>query len=253
MQGETFRSGKRVKNMIEVSHLRKQYNTLVAIEDISFTVEKGSITGFVGPNGAGKSTTLRCIVGLVKPTSGSVTIMGQDYYDIGNPSSVIGVALDAAKLHPGRSGYSTLKIASDIIGCPKIRIQEVLKECGLTMKEAKRKIKSYSLGMRQRLAIAQALLSNPSILILDEPMNGLDPKGIRWMREFLKNFAEKGGTVLISSHLLYEMEKIADHIVLINQGRIIIDKSTTELNVEGDDLENIFMKYTEPGFNYEVV
>lgn len=231
--------------MIEVSHLTKKYKSLVAIDDISFSANPGKITGFVGPNGAGKSTTLRCIVGLTIANSGSATIFKTKYVDYKNPSLSIGVALDASSLHPGRSGNSTLKIASDIIGVPDSRIEHVLEECGLTTLEANRKIKSYSLGMRQRLCIAQALLSNPKVLILDEPVNGLDPQGIRWIRSLLRKFADAGGTVLLSSHLLSEVQRIADHIVMICGGKVLADKPLEELTGQGDDLEEIFIKYTE--------
>ena len=213
--------------MIKVSNLTKKYNSTVAIDNVSFVIEKGKITGFVGPNGAGKSTTIKCILGLIKPTSGTVRIIGKEYSNLKRPSSVIGNVLDSSKLHPGRTGYSTLKIISDIIGCSDERIEKVLNECGLTMEEAKRRIKTYSLGMRQRLCIAQALLSKPQILILDEPMNGLDPQGIMWMRKFLKTFTNKGGTVFVSSHLLAEVQKIEG------------------LLGENEDLETDIMQYTE--------
>jgi len=231
--------------MIEVLRLTKKYKSLVAIDDVSFSVKPGTITGFVGPNGAGKSTTLRCIVGLTTPTSGAATVLGSHYVNLENPSRSIGVILDASRLHPGRSGYSTLKTASTIIGVPDSRIEYVLKECGLTTLEGKREIKTYSLGMRQRLCIAQALLANPQILILDEPMNGLDPQGIRWIRSLLKKFTNDGGAVLLSSHLLSEVQKVADHIVMICEGKILVDKPLEELVEEGDDLEAVYVNYTE--------
>lgn len=231
--------------MIEVVHLTKKYNSLVAIDDVSFSVKEGTITGFVGPNGAGKSTTLRCIVGLTTPSSGNATVFGSPYPELKNPGHSIGVILDASKLHPGRSGYSILKTASTIIGVPVKRIEYVLKECGLTILESKRKIRTYSLGMRQRLCIAQALLANPKILILDEPMNGLDPQGILWIRSFLKKFTDDGGTVLLSSHLLSEVQKVADHIVMICKGKILVDNSLDELIKENGDLEKAYVKYTE--------
>jgi len=231
--------------MIEIFHLTKKYKSLVAIDDVSFSVKPGTITGFVGPNGAGKSTTLRCIVGLTTPTSGTTTVFGTKYSNLKNPSCSIGVVLDASRLHPGRSGYSTLKIASTINGVPDSRIEQVLEECGLTPLEGKRKIKSYSLGMRQRICIAQALLANPKILILDEPVNGLDPHGIRWIRSLLRKFADGGGTVLLSSHLLSEVQKIADHVVMICGGKILADKPLKELVADGSDLEEVYIKYTE--------
>lgn len=231
--------------MIEVSHLTKKYNSVVAIDDVSFSVKRGTITGFVGPNGAGKSTTLRCIVGLSTPTSGSASVLGTQYKELKNPSKRIGVILDASRLHPGRSGYSTLKIAATVNGTPDTEIDKVLEQCGLTKEEGKRKIKAYSLGMRQRLCIAQALLAKPEVLILDEPVNGLDPEGIRWIRGLLKGFADAGGTVLLSSHLLSEVQKISDHIIMICGGRILADKPLDELVKPGEDLEEVYLKYTE--------
>lgn len=231
--------------MIEVSHLTKKYKSFVAIDDVSFSVKPGTITGFVGPNGAGKSTTMRCIVGLTTPTSGSASVLGTQYKELKNPSRHVGVILDASKLHPGRSGYSTLKIAAAMNGTPKAEIDKVLALCGLTKQEGKRNVKAYSLGMRQRLCIAQALLAKPEILILDEPVNGLDPEGIRWIRTLLKQFADNGGTVLLSSHLLSEVQKIADHIIMICGGKILADKPLDELVEEGEDLEEVYIKYTE--------
>lgn len=231
--------------MIKINKLTKKYKSLIAIEDVSFSVKPGTITGFIGQNGAGKSTTLRCIVGLTTMDSGHVTIFGSQYNRLQNPSQSIGVVLDASGLHPGRSGYSTLKIASILSGAPISRIIEVLNECGLTLAEAKRKIKTYSLGMRQRLCIAQALLAQPNILILDEPVNGLDPQGIRWIRRVLRKFADDGGTVLLSSHLLSEVEKIADHIIMINEGKILTDKPLKELIKEGENLEEVYIKCVE--------
>ena len=226
--------------MIKVSNLTKKYKSTVAIDNVSFVIEKGKITGFVG-----KSTTIKCILGLIKPTSGIIRIIGEEYSNLKKPSSIIGNVLDSSRLHSGRTGYSTLKIIADIIGCSDERIKNVLKECGLTMEEAKRRVKTYSLGMRQRLCIAQALLSEPQILILDEPMNGLDPQGILWMRKFLKTFTDKGGTVFVSSHLLSEVQKISDYIIVICHGKVIADGEIAGLLGENEDLETVFMHYTE--------
>ncbi len=229
--------------MIKVNNLCKKYKDKVAVDNISFNVKKGTITGFIGENGAGKSTTLRCILGLTKPTSGEVTILDTEYKNLKNPSKAIGVVLDASKLNQGRTGYSILKVASTISEVSTARIDDVLNECGLTPKEGRKKIKSYSLGMRQRLCIAQALLTNPDILILDEPVNGLDPRGIIWIRTILKKFADNGGTVLLSSHLLSEIEKIADHIVMISNGRIIANDSIFELLKDGSNLEEVYINH----------
>ncbi len=231
--------------MIEVSHLTKKYNNVTVLDNISFSVKSGTITGFVGPNGAGKSTTLRCLVDLTTPTSGSVSILGKQYAKLENPCKLIGKVLDASKLHPSRSGYSTMKIAATILNLPYSRIEVVMNECGLTPEEAKRKVKSYSLGMRQRLCIAQALLGDPKILILDEPINGLDPDGILWFRKFLRKFISNNGTVLISSHILSEMQKIADHIIMIGNGKILADESLETLISYDQDLEDIYMKITK--------
>lgn len=230
--------------MIIVSHLTKTYNGKTILNDISFEVKPGLITGFVGPNGAGKSTTLRCLLGLTRTSSGEATIFGKQYVDIKNPCKSIGSVLDASRLYLGRSGYSTLKIAATILNVPYSRIDVALKECGLTSEEGKMKIKSYSLGMRQRLCIAQALLGEPKILILDEPINGLDPEGILWIRKFLKNFTSTGGTVLISSHILSEMQKLADQIIMIGEGEILLDKPMEELVSIDNDLEKIYMMVT---------
>lgn len=231
--------------MIKVANLTKKYKSVVAIDDVSFSVKKGTITGFVGPNGAGKSTTLHCILGLTTPTSGSVTVLGKPYQKLDNPSHLVGVILDASKLHSGRTGYETLKIVASVNDCDDSRIKSVLEQCGLTQQEGNRKIKEYSLGMRQRLCIAQALLTKPKLLILDEPVNGLDPEGIMWIRVLLKKFADDGGTVLLSSHLLSEIEKIADHIIMICKGKILADKPLNELVTDGENLEDVYIKYTQ--------
>ena len=230
--------------MIKVTNLTKRYDQVLAVDNISFSVEPGSVTGFLGPNGAGKSTTLRCLVGLLTPTSGSTTIMGRNYKDLANPASVVGTLLDASGLHPGRTGQETLTLGAMLMGLPKSRVQEVLELVGLTQKEAKTPVKKYSLGMRQRLGIAHALLGKPRALILDEPVNGLDPQGIHWMRQMLRNFADEGGTVLLSSHILSEVQKTADHIVMIGQGRIVAEGDTKELLNSGADLEEIFLNLT---------
>ncbi len=230
--------------MIKVNNLCKKYKDKVAVDNISFNVKKGTITGFIGENGAGKSTTLKCILGLTKASSGSISILDNSYVNIDNPSNLIGVSLDSSKLNNALTGYLMLKIACIISNTPLSRINEVLKECGLSEKDSKRKIKNYSLGMKQRLCIAQALLTKPTLLVLDEPVNGLDPKGIIWIRSILKTFAENGGTVLLSSHLLSEVEKIADYIVMISDGKIIADNSLENLCKNGESLETIYMNYT---------
>lgn len=231
--------------MISLSYITKKYKKFTALEEVSFSAKSGQITGFVGPNGAGKSTALRCIVGLTLASSGEATIFGNKYQELKNPFQSVGIVLDASKLHSGRTGRAILEIAATVIGVPKSRINEVLKECGLTIEEGEKRVKTYSLGMRQRLCIAQALLGKPKVLILDEPMNGLDPEGIRWIRSLLKEFAKNGGTVLLSSHLLSEMQKLADHIVMIGKGKILIDKPLSDLISDGNDLEDIYIELTK--------
>jgi ABC-2 type transport system ATP-binding protein len=215
--------------MISVEHLTKHYGRFTAVDNVSFTAATGRVTGFLGPNGAGKSTTMRIMVGLTRPTTGHVTISGRDYRELVNPGLEVGVLLDASAQHAGRTGREILAIAAQTMGLPKARVAETLARVGLTEDEAERRVRNYSLGMRQRLGIATALIGDPQVLVLDEPANGLDPAGIRWMRDLLRGFADDGGTVLLSSHLLHEIEVIADDLVVIGQGRIVAQGSKTEL------------------------
>jgi ABC-2 type transport system ATP-binding protein len=215
--------------MISVESLTKQYGGFTAVDDVSFTAATGRVTGFLGPNGAGKSTTMRVMVGLTRPTSGAVRITGRHYHDLVNPGLEVGVLLDASAQHAGRTGREILTIAQQTMGLPKARVAETLDRVGLTEEEAGRRVRNYSLGMRQRLGIATALIGEPEALVLDEPANGLDPAGIRWMRDLLRGFADQGGTVLLSSHLLHEIEVIADDLVVIGQGRIVAQGSKNEL------------------------
>src|SRR5690349_13194392 len=207
--------------MIEVQGLTRAYGSFIAVDDISFECKPGTVTGFLGPNGAGKTTTMRVMVGLTPATHGDVTIGGMHYRAIPNPGRHVGVLLDASAQHSGRTGREILEIGARTMGLPDTRVDEMLALVSLTPAEAKRRLRNYSLGMKQRLGIAHALLGDPSVLILDEPANGLDPAGIRWMRGLLKGYAERGGTVLLSSHLLHEVEQIADEMILIGQGRIV--------------------------------
>jgi ABC-2 type transport system ATP-binding protein len=207
--------------VIEVTGLTKSYGGFTAVDDVSFRCEPGRVTGFLGPNGAGKTTTMRVMTGLTPATHGQVTIGGLHYRDIPNPGRHVGVLLDAAAQHAGRTGREVLTIGARTMGLPDSRVDEMLELVSLTGTEAGRRVRNYSLGMRQRLGIAHALLGDPSVLILDEPANGLDPAGIRWMRSLLKQYADRGGTVLLSSHLLHEVEQIADEMILIGRGRIV--------------------------------
>ncbi|NYI46369.1 ABC-2 type transport system ATP-binding protein [Nocardioides aromaticivorans] len=224
--------------MITVDRLTVSYGAFTAVDDVSFVAQPGRVTGFLGPNGAGKSTTMRVMVGLTPPTRGHVTIGGLLYRDIPNPGRHVGVLLDAGAQHAGRTGREILAIGAETMGLPKTRVDEMLALVGLTDSEAKRRLRNYSLGMKQRLGIAHALLGDPSVLILDEPANGLDPAGIRWMRGLLKGYADRGGTVLLSSHLLHEVEQIADEMILIGHGRIVAqgDKQTLLANAGGADV-----------------
>ncbi|HET7735682.1 MAG TPA: ATP-binding cassette domain-containing protein [Nocardioidaceae bacterium] len=215
--------------MITVDSLTKTYSGFTAVDDISFTARSGRVTGFLGPNGAGKSTTMRIMVGLTPATHGSATIAGRRFADLPNPGLEVGVLLDASAQHAGRTGREILTIAQRTMGLPSRRVGELLDLVSLTEKEADRRVRNYSLGMRQRLGIATALLGDPGTVILDEPANGLDPAGIRWMRDLLRGFADQGGTVLLSSHLLHEIEVIADDLVVIGNGRIVAQGTKTEL------------------------
>ena len=215
--------------MIKVETLTKKYGATTAVDDITFTARSGHVTGFLGPNGAGKSTTLRIMVSLTPPTSGSATINGQRFSDLPNPGVEVGVLLDASAQHAGRTGREILAIAQRTMGLPSRRVDEMLDRVGLTEAESHRRVRNYSLGMRQRLGIATALIGDPDVLILDEPANGLDPAGIRWMRDLLRTYANKGGTVLLSSHLLHEIEVIADDLVVIGNGRIVAQGTKADL------------------------
>ena len=215
--------------MITVSHLTKTYGGFRAVDDVTFTAQPGRVTGFLGPNGAGKSTTMRIMVGLTPATTGEATILGRHFSELPNPGREVGVLLDASAQHAGRTGREILTLAQRTMRMPKSRVDEMLDVVSLTDEEAGRRVRDYSLGMRQRLGIAAALIGDPEVLILDEPANGLDPAGIRWMRDLLRGYADQGGTVLLSSHLLHEIEVIADDIVVIGQGRVVAQGTKHEL------------------------
>lgn len=215
--------------MITVESLTKSYGGFTAVNDVSFTAQPGRVTGFLGPNGAGKSTTMRVMVGLTSAGSGEVRVLGRRFQDLPDPGREVGVLLDASAQHAGRTGREILTIAALTMGLPRTRVDEMLERVSLTPDEASRRVRNYSLGMRQRLGIGTALLGDPQVLILDEPANGLDPAGIRWMRDLLRGFADEGGTVLLSSHLLHEIEVIADDLVVIGNGRIVAQGTKDEL------------------------
>jgi ABC-2 type transport system ATP-binding protein len=207
--------------VIEVQNLTKRYGRVLAVDGVSFRCEPGTVTGFLGPNGAGKSTTLRMICGLTPATAGTATIDGAPYRRLPNPGRTVGVLLDASAQHPGRTGRETLLLSAQLMGVPRARVGELLELVGLGAAAGRRRVRGYSLGMRQRLGLAHALLGDPRVLVLDEPANGLDPEGIFWMRGVLRDFADRGGTVLLSSHLLREVEAVADRLVVIGQGRVV--------------------------------
>ncbi|MDF1604264.1 ATP-binding cassette domain-containing protein [Nocardioides sp. YIM 152315] len=215
--------------MIKVDSLTKKYGGFTAVDDVCFTARPGRVTGFLGPNGAGKSTTMRIMVGLTPATSGIAEVSGRRFADLPNPGLEVGVLLDASAQHAGRTGREILTIAARTMGLSTRRVDEMLERVSLTPEESGRRVRNYSLGMRQRLGIATALLGEPEVLILDEPANGLDPAGIRWMRDLLRGYADQGGTVLLSSHLLHEIEVIADDLVVIGQGRIVAQGTKAEL------------------------
>lgn len=214
--------------MIEVSGLTKTFGRHRAVDDLSFLAEDGRVTGFVGPNGAGKSTTMRCIIGLDTATSGSATINGVDYRDVDAPVSRVGALLDPTWLHPGRTARAHLRWVADTARLPRTRVEEMLELVGLTT-VADQRVTQFSLGMRQRLGIAVALLGDPDNLVLDEPLNGLDPEGVRWARGLIRRYADSGRSVLISSHLLSELSLVADSVVLVGKGRLLRQQSVAEL------------------------
>jgi ABC-2 type transport system ATP-binding protein len=206
--------------VIEVEGLTKRFGKTLAVDDLSFSVEPGRITGFLGPNGAGKSTTMRAVLGLVKPTSGRTSVLGMQYRDLSEPVRRVGVLLETFDAHAGRTGRNHLRVLALAGGIPRSRVDDVL---GLVdLRDAgRRRVKGYSLGMRQRLGLAAALLGDPEVLVLDEPANGLDPQGIRWLRDFLRSLAAEGRTILISSHVLSEVAQTVDDVVIIHRGKLI--------------------------------
>jgi ABC-2 type transport system ATP-binding protein len=216
---------------IVVDRLTKQFGQLTAVNDLSFTVEPGRITGFLGPNGAGKTTTLRMLLGLVRQTSGTATIGGKRYADIPHPQNVVGSALEATNFHPGRSGRNHLRVLADTAGVGARRVDEMLELVGIPA-AARRRAGGYSMGMRQRLGLAAALLGDPAVLILDEPANGLDPEGIRWLRGFLRHLSSEGRTILVSSHMLQEVEQTVDDVVIIANGKLVKQGTMRELHGE---------------------
>ena len=214
--------------MIEVEALTKRYGRTVAVDDLSFRVEPARVTGFLGPNGAGKTTTLRTVLGLVSPTSGGATVLGRPYRELDEPTRRVGAVLEASSFHPGRSGRNHLRVLAAAARIAPQRVDEVLDLVELSA-DGKRRVGGYSLGMRQRLSLAAALLGDPDVLVLDEPANGLDPAGMRWLRDLLRSLADRGRGILVSSHVLAEVEQIADDIVIIHRGRFVAQATPAEL------------------------
>src|SRR4051794_21925461 len=231
--------------VITAEHLTKRRGECEVVTDVTFRCERGTVTGFLGPNGAGKTTTMRMLVGLSTPDSGQALVFGRPYRDLPNPGRRVGILLDASAQHAGRRGRDALAVSARTIGVPVQRVDTLLTLVGLDEGAAGRRVGKYSLGMRQRLGLAHALLGDPSVLILDEPANGLDPEGMRWMRRLLRDFADRGGTVLLSSHLLTEVEAVADRMIIISKGQIKAQGTRAELLpqagtiVEADDLEGL--------------
>jgi ABC-2 type transport system ATP-binding protein len=221
------------KDAIEIEGLSKRFGKTQAVQDLSFTVPEGTVVGFLGPNGAGKTTTLRALLGLIKPDSGTTRIEGQHFTEVPNPADTVGAVLEVGGAHAGRSGRNHLRALAMAAGIPRSRVEEVLELVDLTG-AANRRTKGYSLGMKQRLGLAAALLGNPRVLILDEPANGLDPAGIRWLRDLLRSLADQGHTVLVSSHVLAEIANTADYAVVINKGRSVAQAPVSELIAGGD-------------------
>jgi ABC-2 type transport system ATP-binding protein len=230
--------------VIQVAGLRKKFGHLVAVEDVSFTVACGRITGFLGPNGAGKTTTLRMLLGLIRSDAGTVTIAGKPYPDLASPAQTVGALLDPAA-HPGRSGRDHLRVLAAAAGLPEGRTDQMLAAVGL-QHAARQRVGGYSLGMRQRLGLAAALLGDPAVLVLDEPANGLDPQGIRWLRDLLRCLATEGRAILVSSHILAEVAQTADDVVIIHRGRTVTQAPLSDLLAArpGASLEDIYLELT---------
>jgi ABC-2 type transport system ATP-binding protein len=214
--------------VIEVERFSKKFGSTLAVDDLTFSVPPGKITGFLGPNGAGKSTTMRAILGLVRPTSGTTTVLGKRYSELDDPARRVGTLLETFDAHPGRSGRNHLRVLALAAGIPRSRVDEVLGLVDLR-EAAKRRVKGYSLGMRQRLGLAAALLGDPEVLVLDEPANGLDPQGMRWLRDFLRSLAAEGRTILISSHVLAEVAQTVDEVVIIHRGKLVRQAAMDEV------------------------
>ncbi len=231
---------------VTVRSLTKRYGGVVAVEDLTFALDTGTVAGFVGPNGAGKSTTLRVLLGLAEPTSGEALVFGRRYRDLDDPVRRVGAVLESNDFHPARSGRNHLRALALAAEIPYRRVEEVLQLVELA-DAADRRVKTYSLGMRQRLGLAVALLGDPELLILDEPANGLDPTGVHWLRRFIRGFADRGGTVLVSSHVLAELAQLIDQVLIIDHGRLLAATRLDELTERGQTLEDAYLELTKEG------
>lgn len=229
---------------LAVERLAKRYRSTLAVNDLSFVAEPGRITGFLGPNGAGKTTTIRALLGLLRPTSGRATIGGRPYGELASPVRVVGAVLDMAQAHPASTGRDHLRVVCRAARLAESRVDDVLQQVGLA-EAAGRRAGGYSLGMRQQLSIATALLGEPRALVLDEPANGLDPAGIRWLRDMIRGLAEQGCTVLVSSHVLAEVEQFADDVVIVSGGRLVTAAPLDELTSAHGGLEQAYLTLTE--------
>lgn len=234
--------------VVRVTSLSKRYRDVLAVDAASFSLSAGTITGFLGPNGAGKTTTLRLLLGLSKPTAGEALVFGRHYRELEHPIHLIGAVLESGDFDLGRTGRDHLRVLALAADLRLNRVDEVLELVGLTA-AARRPVRTYSLGMRQRLGLAGALLGEPQLLVLDEPANGLDPAGMHWLRGFLRAFAEKGGTVLVSSHVLAEIAQTVDHVVIMNRGRIVANAPLEHLINEGLTLEEVYLDLTSEQFS----
>jgi ABC-2 type transport system ATP-binding protein len=229
--------------VVWIDALTKRYGDLVAVQGLTFSLTPGSITGFLGPNGAGKSTTLRLLLGLARPTSGTALVFGRSYADLEHPARQVGAVLESNDFDPGRSGRNHLRALALAFGVDRGRVEEMLELVGL-QGAADRRVRTYSLGMRQRLGLAGALLGDPALLVLDEPANGLDPEGVHWLRGFLRQFAAQGRTVLISSHVLAEVAQTVDAVVIVNRGRLIATLGPDQLTTDSRSLEELYLELT---------
>ena len=229
--------------MVTASSLTKRFGELVAVDGLTFSLHPGTVTGFLGPNGAGKTTTLRLLLGLAEPSAGEALVFGRRYRELGDPARRVGAVLESNDFHPGRSGRDHLRALALAAEVPRARVEQVLELVELE-RVAARRVKTYSLGMRQRLGLAGALLGDPELLILDEPANGLDPAGVHWLRGFLRRFAEQGCTVLVSSHVLAEVAQTVDQVVIIDRGRLLTSGPLADFTERGQTLEQVYLELT---------